>query len=318
VQLALNDLSSGLALDPIQFIGIPIAVVGACFLSFGAQFQSRGVSKMETKSGTDGSTGGLNLRQLRLLVARPSWVIGTLMIFLAIAFQLVSLGFAPIIVVQPLGAVALVVTAILNTRWSGIRLNKRSLLAIALCVGGVIMFSVIAAFTAREPDVTERDLIEILIILGVVLVLFVIAFITLRKRFKAIAYVVSAGVLYGFVATLAKVVIARITQGEFDWLTLICAVALLAVVILGAYFVQNAYASGPPDLVIAGLTVIDPLVAVTIGIVVLDEASQAPVWAAFAFVVTGVVAVIGVFLLSRYHPQSQEQSGQQEPSGSAE
>ena len=73
---------------------------------------------------------------------------------------------------------------------------------------------------------------------------------------------------------------------------------------LGAYFVQNAYASGPPDLVIAGLTVVDPLVAVVIGIVVLDEASQAPLWAIGVFVLAGAIAIWGVFLLARNHPQT--------------
>jgi len=45
-------------------------------------------------------------------------------------------------------------------------------------------------------------LVTILIILAVVLVLFAVAFIVLGKSFKAIAYIVGAGVLYGFVATL--------------------------------------------------------------------------------------------------------------------
>jgi drug/metabolite transporter (DMT)-like permease len=308
VTLELSAASTGIALDPIQFLGIPIALVGAVFLSLGAQFQHRGVNKVEANTEPEGEkvTGGLGLKQLALLLARPSWVIGTLLLGLAIVCQLVSLGFAPLIVVQPLGAFALVVTAIVNSRVSKIKLNKRSLTAILLCVGGVGLFVLVAAFTAREVPVTEGDLVEILIILCIVLVLFGLAFIFLRKRFKAIAYVLSAGVLYGFVATLAKVVIARVLQQDFDVLTVVCIVALLCAVGLGAYFVQNAYASGPPDLVIAGLTVIDPMVAVTIGIVVLDEASQAPPWAAVAFVITGIAAVIGVFMIARYHPQSQE------------
>ena len=73
----------------------------------------------------------------------------------------------------------------------------------------------------------------------------------------------------------------------------------------GAYFVQNAYSSGPPDLVIAGLTVIDPMIAVSIGVIVLGEASQAPPVAAVLFVVAGAIAIWGVFRLAKYHPQSQ-------------
>jgi uncharacterized membrane protein len=113
-----------------------------------------------------------------------------------------------------------------------------------------------------------------------------------------------AGVLYGFVVTLAKVVIGRLQQQEFEWLTFTCVIGLLLAMALGAYFVQNAYATGPPDLVIAGLTVVDPLVAVVIGIVVLGEASQAPLWANLVFVVAGAIAVWGVFMLARNHPQT--------------
>ena len=49
----------------------------------------------------------------------------------------------------------------------------------------------------------------------------------LRKRAQALFYIVASGVIYGFVATLAKVVIKRIQAGDFEWLTLLCLVALL-------------------------------------------------------------------------------------------
>jgi uncharacterized membrane protein len=99
-------------------------------------------------------------------------------------------------------------------------------------------------------------------------------------------------------------VLGRIQQGEFEWLTFICLLGLLLATALGAYFVQNAYASGPPDLVIAGLTVVDPMVAVVIGVAVLGEASQAPLWAIFVFILAGAIAVWGVFMLARNHPQT--------------
>jgi drug/metabolite transporter (DMT)-like permease len=292
-----------LSLDPRQFLGIPLALIGAVFLSIGAQLQHRGVAKVDETTATDASEGGLSFGQLRMLLGRPSWVTGTLMLGAAIVLQLTSLAFAPLIVVQPLGAFALVVTAVVNSRVMKHRLNRLTILAICLCVAGVGAFVVVAAFQAREVPVTERELVTILIILGCVLVLAALMFAVFRKRMRALVYVIGAGILYGFVATLAKVVIARLQQHEFDLLTGVCVVALIAAVALGAYFVQNAYASGPPDLVIAGLTVIDPLVAVTIGIVILNEALQVQPWAIAVWLVTGAFAVAGVFLLARHHPQ---------------
>src|SRR5690606_31077996 len=101
-----------------------------------------------------------------------------------------------------------------------------------------------------------------------------------------------------------KVVISRMQQGEFEALTWVCVASLALGGLLGSYFVQNAYSSGPPDLVVAGLTVIDPIIAVLIGIVILGEASGAPAWAVVVFIVTGVTAVIGVVGISRFHPQT--------------
>lgn len=299
----LTELAVEITIDPRQAIGIPLALVGAVFLSLGAQFQHRGVAKVEAN--TVEVTGGLNPRQLALLLARPSWVFGTLMLGLAIVFQLSSLSFAPIIVVQPLGAVALVITSILNARVSKVSLNRQSIIAICMCVGGVGLFVTVAAFTAVDKPVTDENLVTILIVLSAVLLAFALMFVFLRTRFKAIFYIIGAGVLYGFVATLAKVIINRAQNGNFEWLTLTCVLGLVLGAALGAYFVQNAYASGPPDLAIAGLTVIDPLIAVGIGIVVLAEASQAPPWAAIAFMMAGFIAIWGVFLLAKYHPQSE-------------
>ena len=297
----IDDVAQVFTQDPRQVLGIFIALVGAVFMSVGAQLQHRGVVKVEKS--TAHSDSGLNVKQLGLLIARPSWVLGTSMLGLAILLQLISLSLAPLIVVQPLGAVALVITSIINARVTHKGLNRASIIAVSMCVGGVGLFVTIAAFTAIDKPVQTDDLIIILIILAVVLLVFAAAFIFLRRRFKALFYILGAGVLYGFVATLAKVVINRVQNGNFEWLTFVCLLGLLLAAGLGAYFVQNAYSSGPPDLVIAGLTVVDPLVAVTIGIVVLGEASQAPLWAMIAFAVAGVIAIWGVFLLSRVHPQ---------------
>lgn len=298
------DLSSWMKLDPTQFIGIPFALVGAVFMSIGAQLQHTGVGKVEANTGAD-SSKALGVKQLTALFARPSWLIGTLLLGLAVVFQLVSLAFSPIIVVQPIGAVALVLTAIINSRVSKVKLNRSSIIAIVMCVGGIALFVTVAAFTARNVPVQQSDLIQILITLGVVVVgLAAIYILRMRRHPNALFYIVGAGFLYGFVATLAKVVEARLLEKQMDTLLWICLGCLIGAAVIGGLFVQNAYSSGPPDLVIAGLTVIDPLVAVCIGIMILDEASQAPGWAIAIYAIAGLIAVAGVVLLSRVHPQS--------------
>lgn len=288
--------------NPSLLMGIPLALAGAVFMSLGAQYQHRGVTKVEKLSGADGATG-LSWEQIKALLTRPSWLLGTLMLGLAIVCQLAALAIAPLIVVQPLGAIALVITTLLNARVSGHAPTKRSLTSIVACVGGIFLFVFLAAIFATEKEVTTEKLFIILTTLLVVIIILGAFWVVLRHRMRALFYIIGAGILYGFVATLAKVIIKRLQAGDFDWLTLVCVIALIAAGAVGAYFVQTAYSSGPPDLVIAGLTVVDPIVAVLIGIVVLGEAAAAPTWAMVAFVVIGGVAVWGVVGLARYHPQ---------------
>lgn len=299
----LSNVTEQITLTPYQAIGIPIALIGAAFLALGAQFQHRGVSKVEISHGS-GAKAGLSLNQLRHLLARPSWMIGTTFLGLAIVFQLISLGFAPLIVVQPLGVVALVITAIVNSRVTKIRLDRHAIRAIAMCVSGVGIFVAIAAVYAVEQVITETQLLTVLGILGVITVAFAVTFALRRRVVGAMFYIAGAGALFGFVATLAKVIINRILNGNFEWLTVVAIVALLASTALGSYFVQTAYSVGSPDLVIAGLTVIDPLIAVLIGVVVLGEAAQIPPVLAVVAVVAGVVAILGVLQLAKHHPQT--------------
>lgn len=285
-----------------QFWGIPIALIGAALMSFGAQYQSRGLNKVEQLTGKSASAG-LSFRHLLGMLRRPSWVVGTMLLGLAIVFQIGALALAPLIVVQPLGVAAMVITAILNTKLTGVRLPKRALVSLAMCVGGIVTFVIVAAFTAADKPVTDQKLVTILIIFAVLLLLAFLGFLALRHHAIALFYIVGAGVLYGFVATFAKTVLGRLQQNEFDWLTWICVLALIVGALVGMVFVQNAYSSGPPDLVIAGLTVVDPLVAILIGIIVLQEAANAPLWAVITFILAGVIALIGVYGLARFHPQ---------------
>lgn len=297
-----GDVLVGVFDNPALLIGIPLALVGAVFMSFGAQYQHRGVTKVERISG-GAAQGGLTMAQLGRLLTRPSWVIGTVMLGLAIVCQLAALSFAPLIVVQPLGAIALVITTLLNARISGHRPTTRSIRAIVECVGGIFIFVTIAALVATDEPVSNRQLITILVILLAVMIAFGGLWMWLRTRMKALFYILGAGIMYGFVATLAKVVISRIQSGDFEWLTVLCLVSLIVAAGVGAYFVQTAYSSGPPDLVIAGLTVIDPIVAIVIGLTVLGEAANAPLWAYIGFGIAGIIAVLGVYDLARNHPQ---------------
>jgi drug/metabolite transporter (DMT)-like permease len=285
----------------LRLLAIGLAVCGAIFLALGAQFQNDAVTKHHAPD--QPKVGSLHIKQVLDLLRRPRWLTGTTFLLLAIMFQLAALTFAPLIVVQPIGALALIITSLLNARIYKVKIDAKTLLAIAITTLGVGGFVLSASSSATEVEMSNAKLIQVVGVLVALLVVFGLLFFRSKGKVSALHYIFGAGILYGFVASLAKVVIVRITQADYDLLTLLAVAALIGATMLGGWFVQNAYASGPPDLVIAGLTVIDPAVAVGIAIVILGEAEGASILEIAGFSVAGAVAMAGVFMLARVHPQ---------------
>lgn len=285
----------------LRELAIGLAVLAAVALAFGAQFQNQAVTRGREKAPR--VRGSLSIRELGRLFVRPRWISGLGLMGLGMVLQLSALTLAPLMVVQPVGAIALVITSLLNARYTKTKLNGGTIFAIALSTFGVGGFVVTASQVAAQVELTDSNLLKVLALLVLILVAFGLLFVTFGKKAKALTYILGAGVLYGFVATLAKVVIQRLYQMDYDLLTALALVSMIGAVFLGGWFVQNAYSSGPPDLVIAGLTVIDPMVAVGIAIGVLGEASSAGAVSIALFTLSGLVAISGVYLLSRVHPE---------------
>jgi hypothetical protein len=285
----------------LRLLAIVLAVLAAVALAFGAQFQNQAVSTSREKHVQPKVS--LSIRELVNLLIKPRWVSGTGLMFLAMLLQLGALSLAPLIVVQPIGAIALVITSVLNARYTKTKLNRATILAIGLSTFGVGGFVVTASQVAAQVELTDENLLRVLLLFVVILVAFAALFFIFGKKAQALTYILGAGVLYGFVATLAKVTIQRLYQMDYDILTLIAVVSMIGAVLLGGWFVQNAYASGPPDLVIAGLTVIDPIVAITIAIGILGEAQEATLGSGSLFSAFGLLAICGVYLLSKVHPE---------------
>jgi len=211
--------------------------------------------------------------------------------------------------VQPIGVTALVFTAIFTAVISHRRPSRGAVRAIAVSVLGVAAFVTVAALVTTQHAITDGQLVAVLVTLAVVLAVVLVVWIAARRRrMPPVAWVLLGGVCSAFVATLGKTVVLRVqalfesrsvTFDVTNLLTLGCVVGIGLAGGLSIYLVQRAHAVNRPEVVVAGLTVVDPAVAVVLGITILHEASAAPVWAFLVFAVAGAVAVSGVFLLSR-------------------
>mgnify|MGYP000246356627 FL=1 len=284
----------------LRYVAVCLALIGAVAMAFGAQWQNDAVGEQQGKGAR--THGAVNFKQMLQLLKRRRWLLGSVFLTTAFLCQIAALSLAPLIVVQPLGAIGLLVTSILNARINQTKLNRATRLAIALCVLGIGGFVATASTIAKEYVLTDSQIIQIGSILVVILAVE-IYFMLKKPKGKAIYFIMAAGVLYGFLATLTKVVIQRLFQQDFSLLTLVAVVILVVGAALGGWLTQNAYASGPPDLVIAGLTVIDPMVAVIVASTILGEAAAATPLTVAMFIGFGVFAIVGVLVLSQFHPE---------------
>ena len=293
-----------MTLDSFPVIGIALALGSALVLALGNLSQSRAV-----RSGGGGPSAGLRASEFRRLLTNGWWLVGALLLGASIVLQLASLAFAPLIVVQPVGVAALLFAAVFAAVGARAMPSWATIRALLVCVAGVGAFVTVAAGVSVQRTIHDEQLIAILGALAIALVAVgALLLAGRRRRLPPIAFVLLGGVMSGFVVTLGKTVILRVQTAlhhatvridETNLLTVGCAVGILAAGALSVYLVQTAHTANRPEVVVAGLTVVDPLVAVVLAIAILREAAGAPVWAIAAFAAAGAIAILGVFLLSR-------------------
>jgi hypothetical protein len=236
----------------LKIIAIGLALISAVALAIGAQLQNDAVG-IQKKAALSGRSH-VSFRQLLDLLKHPRWVTGLTISGFALILQFTALLLAPLILVQPIGAIALVITSVLNSKISKTKLNSASVLAIALCTAGLGAFVLMAHQVAVEPEIDDGNLMLILAMAILLIAIFSYIFFSGASRFKPLTFIIGAGVLYGFVATLTKVVVKRlfnqdgfnrIISGTFEWetdsLTLFALLSMLAAAFLGGWFVQNGW-----------------------------------------------------------------------------
>ena len=148
------------------WFAVLLAVLGAFCLAFGAQRQGSAVKA---------DTGGLALSNhgmLRLL-RNPRWVFGLLLLCVGMALNSVALVMAPLTVVQPIGAIALVITTIVNAKDQGLSINRATVVAITACVTGSALFVILAVNVTQENhQVSAADELTVVLLLALAVGLF--------------------------------------------------------------------------------------------------------------------------------------------------
>ena len=268
---------------------IILATVAAFCLALGTHFQQYAVATM-----TPGPK------------RRATWITGLGLMGMVTVLNVIALGLGPVAIVQPIGAISLVFAALISRRYFGLQLGAPLLISIGVTMFSIFAFVTTSAQFSHELVATEESvtwLLALLIALSVFGALFALS------RAGHIPRVIMTGIIFGTVAAATHVLARTVVAGglpEFDlmgarWWMVLAAVALASAV--GFWLVQTAYASGPPETVLAGLTVIDPIVAVAIGAAFFGEYTGLTPMAIGLLLLAAVGGIAGVWMLSQFHPR---------------
>ena len=282
-------------------LAVGLQVIGSFCFALSAHLQNSAVmgevSDAEEKK-------RLSSRQLWKSIRSPRWMLGLALLGVSLLCQITALVFAPVSVVQPVGLLAFPWSMLLQAYSAHQRIHRKVLGAMLFTVAATFGFTVLVSFNAA-PD---RDLIVWKVIVGA-LVVYAIAGSLGRigahgpKAWRSLAWASGGAMFYGLEAALVKSLIHFV--GTHEWWADPAFWAIVVLLVVGSatagWMIQQGYATGPAELVVASMTITSPVVAVAFGIAVLGEGANFSVLVGIAVLLLGLVAVAGVIMLTHVH-----------------
>lgn len=285
---------------------IPLAILlgviaSGCF-ALGATFQHDGIGN----SADEGDSAMLNWGRIKSMLRDRRWLLGTVLIGLGAGMHLIGVNMAPVTVVQPVGILAVPFAVVLAARKNHTRPSRGMIVAIALAVVGIVGFTVLSARSAASDTMLHMPSIWLAYFaLWAVAALFAGLGLRGPVGMRCLAWACSGAIIYGLATAMMKTTLENWHQGEgfglHFWLS---AAGMIACYALGGVIIQQAYASGPAEIVVGCMTVVDPLVAVIFGVTVLGEGRNIDLLTAVGMALMAALAAAGVFFLSKYHPDA--------------
>jgi drug/metabolite transporter (DMT)-like permease len=288
-------------------LAITLALLGAVCFAGAAVLQHRAVAAGSDPTADDRPGKAISLRGLVEIARRPGWLAGLALAACGSGLHAVALVLAPLSVVQPLGVLAVPIAVLLTALRRSKRPAPGVIVGVLLSIAGVGVFVATAAGTAVSSP--PPGMATVYASLVVALVVLLLAGLGLARSgwVRCVACAMAGAAAFGLVSALVRAVSQSVASGDVGPLQppVLAAVAGVgASVLVGGWLVQQAFGSGPPEVVIACLTVVDPIVAVLLGAVLLGEGAATPLETWFLLVGAAVTATAGVISLARHHPDA--------------
>jgi len=216
---------------------------------------------------------GVSTTMFKKLVRNRLWWAGTAVASSGYGFQALALTWGSLILVQPLLVSALLFALPMSARMAHRRVTTHDWVWALVLTFGLATFVTLA----RVQPGNYRPLPAVWILATVLCVAVVAACVIggarSEGRRRALLIATAVGVLFGVVSVLTKVTVQRLNT-EGLWGTMIVPAPYLVVILgVGATLLQqSAFHAGALQTSVPTMLVLEPLVAVSLGVIVLGEA----------------------------------------------
>ena len=220
---------------------------------------------------------------------------------MSLGCQITSLFFAPVTVVQPVGLLAFPWSMILQARVARQRIRKREGALVAMTVLATGVFTFLVSYYSA-PD---QPLTAIKVFIGAITI-YILAgtFGALGAKgprvWRSFFWGSGGAMFYGLEASLVRTLIIFVRQHNWAdnpmfWIVL---VVLVIGSLTAGWMVQQGYATGQAELVVASMTITSPIIAVCFGIAVLGEGKNFTAGVTLGIIACGLVAIAGIIGLT--------------------
>jgi len=266
----------------------------AVLLAFGAAIGYAAASVLqhrEAEADQEEHDGGVRL--VLRLARRPLWLAGLGFDGLAYVCQALALGVGALLVVQPVITSGILFALPASAWWAGRRLVRSDYAWAAVLAVGLTVFLMLAGTQGGKDDAGTTAWLWCAAIAGpVLLVSFATATRSTGTR-RAVLFAFTCGALFGITAALTKASVVLVGDHGFGALAHWEPYALAVMGALGFVLNQRAFQAGSLPASLPTLTVVEPLVAVLVGITMLDETVSehgAGAWIAIALATVAMIA----------------------------
>ncbi len=268
-----------------------LSLASAASYGLGAVFQHRAAIREAPEL-------SLSARLVVRLAHRPLWVVGNGLDGAGYVFQFLALRNGSLTLVEPLLVLSLVfalpVAAWLDHR----RISRRDVVSIIIIAIGLAVFLGVARPGIGHPRASGPAWAVLTVIIVASCGAMVLGARGSTRR-RAVLLAAGSGIAFGYVAAVTERTGHLLDAGVLHALTMWEPYALIVGGVGALLLTQSAFHAGELRLSLPTLTVVQPLVAVAIGLGFFGEHADLRGVAPFVEALGVVLVVVGVFLLAR-------------------